>query len=90
MKKLIIMLMFMIGFAFADVKLDFLVSVRRMGCETIQWIENDYESGVKWKYYGKFACKELNKVPVKIVGLKYLDVSRNLKDELIFTYGLEE
>lgn len=82
--------MLMASFAFANVKLDFHVSVNRMGCSLVQWIEDGYESGVKWKYYGKFACKENpEKVPAKIVGLKFLDISKNLKGEYVFTYGLD-
>jgi len=89
MKKVILGIALVASAAFADIKLDFQVSVNRMGCSLVQWIENDYESGVKWKHYGKFACKDPIKVPVKLVGLKFLDVSKNLKGEYIFTYGEE-
>ena len=87
MKKVILLVSAFAIAAFADIKLDFQVSVNRMGCHLVQWIENDYESGVKWKHYGKFACKDPIKVPVKLVGLKFLDVSKNLKGEYIYTYG---
>jgi hypothetical protein len=89
MKKLVLTVACLSAIAFADIKLDFHVSVNKLGCNLVQWIENDYESGVKWKHYGKFACKDPIKVPVKLVGLKFLDVSKNLKGEYIFTYGEE-
>ena len=83
MKKVILFMLAFAMAAFADIKLDFQVSVNRMGCSLIQWIENDYESGVKWKHYGKFAFK----APVKLVGLKFLYVGENLKGEYIYVYG---
>ena len=89
MKKLILLILAFAVVAFADVKLDFLVSARRLGCETIQWIENDYENGIKWKHYAKVACKEPQSMPVRIVGLKFLDLSKNLKGQYIYTYGEE-
>jgi hypothetical protein len=89
MKKTLLIVLAFAMVAFADVKLDFLISARRLGCETIQWVENDYVSGVKWKHYAKVACKENQRMPVRIVGLKFLDVATNLKGEYIFTYGDE-
>ena len=47
MKKLILLILAFAVVAFADIKLDFLISARRLGCETIQWVENDYENGIK-------------------------------------------
>lgn len=89
MKKIILLLTFITSMAFADVKLDFMVSTRRLGCELTQWVENDYVSGVKWKHYAKIACKENQRMPVRMVGLKFLDVAVNLRGEYIFTYGEE-
>lgn len=89
MKKTILFVMAFAMVAFADVKLDFLVSVRRLGCETVQWVQNDYENGIKWKHYGKFACKDPINVPARLVGLKFLDLSKNLKGQYIYTYGEE-
>lgn len=89
MKKLFVLLAFATAFAFADVKLDFFISAHKSGCETIQWIENDYVSGIKWKHYAKVACKENKRMPVNMVGLKFLDVAVNLKGEFIYTYGEE-
>ena len=89
MKKLILLILAFAVVVFANVKLDFLISVRRFGCETIQWIENDYENGIKWKHYAKVACKEPQSMPVRIVGLKFLDLSKNLKGQYIYTYGEE-
>lgn len=90
MKKLLIMLMLMIGFAFADVKSDFTYEVEQRGCEVTAWIENDFESGVEWQYYAKFTCTGKVKLPKNIRGLTFLDVSYNLKGEQVFTYGLEK
>lgn len=89
MKKVILIALLAFASAFADVKLDFLVSARRNGCEVTQWIENDYVSGVKWKHYAKVACKENKRMPVKMVGLKFLDIAVNLRGEYIYTYGEE-
>ena len=90
MKKLILLILAFAVVAFADIKLDFLISARRLGCETIHWIENDYENGVLWQQYAKVACKEPQSMPVRIVGLKFLDLSKNLKGQYIYTYGLEK
>jgi len=38
----------------------------------------------------KIACKDTGHKPVKIAGLKFLDVAKNLKGEYIYTYGLEK
>ena len=89
MKKLILSTLLIASAAFADIKLDFLISARRLGCETIQWVENDYENGIKWKHYAKVACKEPQSMPVRMVGLKFLDLSKNLKGQYIYTYGEE-
>ena len=90
MKKLILLILAFAVVAFADIKLDFLISARRLGCETIHWVENDYENGVLWQQYAKVACKEPQSMPVRIVGLKFLDLSKNLKGQYIYTYGLEK
>ena len=89
MKKLTMIMLMLVASAFADIKLDFQISVNRLGCSLTQWIQDDYESGVKWKHYAKVACKENQRMPVRIVGLKFLDVATNLKGEYIFTYGDE-
>lgn len=90
MKKLILSTLLIVSAAFADIKLDFLISARRLGCETIHWIENDYENGVLWQQYAKVACKDPQSMPVRMVGLKFLDVSKNLKGQYIYIYGLEK
>lgn len=90
MKKLIVILVFMASFAFADVKSDFAYDVEQRGCEVITWIENDFESGVEWKYYAKFTCSGKVKLPKKISELQFIDVSYNLKGEQVFTYGIEQ
>ena len=87
MKKIILLLTLITSMAFADIKLDFMVSTRRLGCELTQWVENDYVSGVKWKHYAKIACKENQRMPARMVGLKFLDVAVNLRGEYVFTYG---
>ena len=45
MKKLLIMLMLIVSFAFADVKSDFTYEVEQKGCEVTAWIQDDFESG---------------------------------------------
>ena len=90
MKKIILSTLLIASAAFADIKLDFLISARRLGCETIHWIENDYENGILWQQYAKVACKDPQPMPVRMVGLKFLDVSKNLKGQYIYTYGLEK
>jgi hypothetical protein len=90
MKKLAIILAFMTSFVFADVKSDFIYEVENRGCQLTTWIENDFESGVEWKYYAKFTCTSKVKLPTKIYGLQFLDVSYNLKGEQVFTYGVEK
>lgn len=90
MKKIILLVLLVMASAWADIKLDFLISARRLGCETVHWVENDYENGVLWQQYAKVACKEPQSMPVRMVGLKFLDVSKNLKGQYIYTYGLEK
>lgn len=90
MKKIILSTLLIASAAFADIKLDFINTARDKGCEVVYWIENNYENGVLWQQYAKVSCKEPQSMPVKIVGLKFLDVSLNLKGEFIYTYGLEK
>lgn len=90
MKKIILALMLVVSAVWADIKLDFILSARKKGCEVVHWIENDYENGVLWQQYAKVACKDPQSMPVRMVGLKFLDLSKNLKGEYIYTYGLEK
>lgn len=90
MKKIIFALMMVVSAVWADIKLDFMISARRIGCETVHWIENDYENGVLWQQYAKVACKEPQPMPVRMVGLKFLDVYKSQKGEYIYIYGLEK
>lgn len=90
MKKIILSILLIASAAFADIKLDFIISARRLGCEVVHWIENDYENGVLWQQYAKVACKDPQSMPVRMVGLKFLDLSKNLKGQYIYTYGLEK
>lgn len=90
MKKIILALMMVVSAVWADIKLDFILSARKKGCEVVHWIENDYENGVLWQQYAKVACKDPQSMPVRMVGLKFLDLSKNLKGEYIYTYGLEK
>ena len=82
--------MMVVSAVWADIKLDFILSARKKGCEVVHWVENDYENGVYWQQYAKVACKDPQSMPVRMVGLKFLDVSKNLKGEYIYTYGLEK
>jgi len=90
MKKITLIMLMIVSAVWADIKLDFVLSARKKGCEVVHWIENDYENGVLWQQYAKVACKDPQSMPVRMVGLKFLDVSKNLKGEYIFTYGLEK
>lgn len=90
MKKIILSTLLIASAAFADIKLDFIISARRLGCEVVHWIENDYENGVLWQQYAKVACKDPQSMPVRMVGLKFLDLSKNLKGQYVYTYGLEK
>jgi len=90
MKKISLIMLMIVSAVWADIKLDFVLSARKKGCEVVQWIENDYENGVLWQQYAKVACKDPQSMPVRMVGLKFLDVSKNLKGEYIYTYGLEK
>lgn len=89
MKKITLAILLIVTAAFADKKLDFAVAMDSYGCEVVKWIENDYESGVYWKHYAKVACKEKQKLPLRVLGLRYLDISMNLRGEFIYTYGEE-
>lgn len=88
-KLLLILLLAISAFA-ANTKIDFIVSLKKYDCVLDTWKENTYESGVDWQYYAKIACKDTGHKPVKIAGLKFLDVAKNLKGEYIYTYGLEK
>ena len=90
MKKIMLIMLFAMASAWADIHLDFVLSARKKGCEVTKWVENDYVSGVLWQQYAKVACKDPQSMPVRMVGLKFLDVSKNLKGEYIYTYGLEK
>lgn len=77
------------AFAAANLQLDFSVKMDQYNCTLVKWIENDYESGVLWKHYAKVACPEKTKLPLRVLGLRYLDISMNLRGEYIYTYGEE-
>ena len=68
MKKIILIMAILAAAAFADVKLDFIISVNKMGCSLKEWVENDYAHGQKWKYFGQFACAEEIHTPPRLVG----------------------
>lgn len=89
MKKIILTIAIMAACAFADTKGEFEMKVEQHNCRVERWLENDYESGVKWRYYAKVACADTARMPMRIAGLKFLDVSMNLKGEYIYTYGDE-
>ena len=89
MKKIATILLILASATMADIKLDFMLSVRKLNCEVTKWTENSYENGTHWKYYAKFVCKDEVHTPPRIVGLKFLDSAQNLKDEYVYTYGLD-
>ena len=90
MKKLIVLVMLITATVWADIKLDFFISVRKKGCEVEKWVENDYVGGTLWQQYARVVCKDAIAMPVKIVGLKFLDVNTNLKGQYVYMYGLEK
>jgi hypothetical protein len=86
MKKLMLIVLSLSVFAFANIKLDFMVSVKKKGCNVVKWVENDSVEGIKYRHYAKVSCKEPQTMPVKLVGLKFIDVTRNSTGEYIYTY----
>lgn len=87
MKKIFGIMLCLASLVFADIKLDVMVSARRMGCYVTRWVQNDYVGSIKWQYYANITCKEPINVPAKIVGLKFIDIERNAKGEYVYTYG---
>lgn len=89
MKKFLIIMALLVTTALCDTKGEFELAVEKYGCRVDRWLANDYESGMKWRFYAKVACPKSERMPVRIAGLKFLDVSTNLKGEYIFTYGVD-
>jgi len=87
MKKLIIVLAVLATIAVADIRGEFAEVVEKRNCRVERWLENDYESGVRWRHYAKVVCADTERMPSRIAGLKFLDVSMNLKGEYVYTYG---
>lgn len=89
MKKtiFIIGLAFAAAFANSNSKFEFNEVIEQHNCLVTKWLENDYESGVKWRHYAKVSCNVKERMPIRIAGLKFLDMSKNLKGEYIYTYG---
>ena len=87
MKKTIIAALILITAAFADIKLDFYVSTSRLGCDVVHWAEDTYEGGVHYKRYARVACKDAQRMPVNMVGLKFIDITGNLSGQYIYIYG---
>lgn len=90
MKKILLILLSITALVFAGMKEDFEYKVESHSCSVITWKENEYESGVDWKYYAKVKCNKKERMPVKMLGLVFYDVSINLNGEYIYTYGLEK
>lgn len=82
MKKIILILMMLTTSIFANAKLDFMISVRKKGCEMIKWTENTED----WKYFAEVSCKDPLSMPANIVGLKFLDVNI-VNGKYIYRYG---
>lgn len=87
MKNTIIAALIFITAAFADIKLDFYVSTSRLGCDVVHWAEDTYEGGVHYKHYARVACKDAQRMPVKMVRLKFIDKIQNLRGQYIYIYG---
>ena len=73
--------------ALANVQSEFLLALSGYDCELVKWVENDYESGEQFKHYAKVACNEKYRLPLKIAGLKFMDISKSLSGKFIYTYG---
>ena len=87
MKKILISVIVLSMSVFADVQSDFLLKLSGYDCELVKWVENDFESGEQFKHYAKVSCSEKYRLPLKIAGLKFMDISRNLAGKYIYTYG---
>ena len=86
MKKLLIIGLMAISAFAANTKIDFIISLKKYNCVLDSWQENTYINGVDWNYYARIACKDNDRKPVNIAGLKFLDVGLR-KNEYIYTYG---
>ena len=87
MKRISIIVCALAFAIYADVQNDFLLALSGYDCEVVKWIENDYESGEQFKHYAKVSCSEKYRLPLRIAGLKFMDISRNLAGKYIYTYG---
>ena len=75
--------------AFANVQSEFLLALSGYDCELVKWVENDYESGELFKNYAKVSCNEKYRLPLKIAGLKFMDISKSFAGKFIYTYGAQ-
>lgn len=87
MKKLVLFLLCLVFVASAaNVKLDVLSSMKKYNCELTSWKENIEVKYVQYKHYAEITCKEPKAMPVKIAGLKFIDVSAS-SGNYIYRYG---
>lgn len=87
MKRAILALTVIAAASFAATQNEFLLALSGYDCELVKWVENDYESGEQFKHYAKVACTEKYRLPLKIAGLKFLDISKSLSGKFVYTYG---
>ena len=87
MKKLVLLLLcFVLVASAANLKLDVLFSLKKYDCELTSWKENVDVKYVQYKHYAEITCKEPKAMPVKIAGLKFIDVSAS-SGKYIYRYG---
>lgn len=87
MKKLVLFLLCLVIVASAaNLKVDVLFSLKKYNCELTSWKEDVEVKYVQYKHYAEITCKEPNTMPVKIAGLKFIDVSAN-SGKYIYRYG---
>lgn len=87
MKKIALLLLAFAIAAFADIKLDFQVSVARKGCSLVKWEEDYYDDYVKYKRYAIVECNGPQNMPVNMVGLKFLNLNLSTKGKYWYYYG---
>lgn len=79
MKKIILILLFAIAaFANPQVKYNFFLTIAKYDCKVVRWNEDVYEGGLRYVFYAKVACDKVKELPLKIGGLKFLNISEDL------------
>lgn len=91
MKNTIILLLLVAATAFSDVfserKLNFYQIVARHDCTVVKWSEDTFESGEHYRRYARVECSVNEKMPVRIAGLNFIDVTTTLTGNYLYIYG---